>query len=252
MTDRYDIFAALHVPGDPLVLFNAWDPGSAAVIARAGAKAIATGSWSVAAALGFADGEQLPLDVALAQAGRIVGSVDLPVTIDFESGYAADPRLLEEHSRRLAATGAVGCNFEDGIVDGSGVHDIDVQAKRLAAVRAGVGDRFFLNARTDLFLQASPGDHTESLVRQAMERAHVYAAAGASGFFVPGLIDLHLLASICRESPLPVNAMTWSGAPSDQQFAQSGVARISHGPGPWRLAMKALEDAARTVYASSD
>src|SRR3954470_18666331 len=103
------LFASLHKPGDPLILYNAWDPGSARIVAEAGAKAIATGSYSVAAAQGFDDREAMPLDLALANAERIVAAVDLPVTIDFEGGYAVAPEALATNMKRLAATGAIGC-----------------------------------------------------------------------------------------------------------------------------------------------
>ena len=245
MTDRFAAFAALHRPGDPLVLFNAWDAGSAQVIARAGAKAIATGSWSVAAAHGCPDGEGLPLPLALANARRIVAGVDLPVTVDFEGGYAAKPALLADHFAALAETGAAGANFEDGMIDGAGLHSVDVSAKRVATARGAVPDGFFLNARTDLFLQAAAGSHDRRLADAAIERGMAYADAGANGFFVPGIADLSLIERIARAVPLPVNVMAFPGAPSTRAFAEAGVARISHGPHPWRLAMRALENAAR-------
>lgn len=249
--DKAQIFARLHTPGDPLILYNAWDAGSAAVIARAGAKAIATGSWSVAAAQGFADGEALPLDLVLANARRIVGAVDLPVSIDFEGGYAVDPGLLTAHFAALADTGAVGCNFEDGMIDGAGIHPLDLSAKRVAATRAAVPGGFFINARTDLFLQAAVPTHNRALADAAVERGQAYADAGANGFFVPGLIDLMLIERIVKAVPLPVNVMAFPGAPAARAFAETGVARISHGPNPWRSAMKALEDAASAIYASA-
>ncbi len=145
-------FAELHVAGDPLVLFNAWDAGTAAAVAKARAKAIATGSVSVANANGFDDGEQLPLDLAIANAERVVRAVELPVTIDFEGGYAAGGKKLEENFRRLAATGAVGCNFEDQIVGTDDLYPVEEQAERIAAARRGAGADFFINVRTDLFL----------------------------------------------------------------------------------------------------
>src|SRR4051812_4453234 len=107
MGDKFDAFVALHVPGRPLVLFNAWDAGSAAAVAKAGAAAIATGSWSVAAAHGLADREALPLELALANARRIVAAVALPVTIDFEGGYAEAPGQVAANVAELAATGAI-------------------------------------------------------------------------------------------------------------------------------------------------
>jgi len=242
---RFDQFAALHVPGAPLVLVNVWDAGSAKAVAAAGAKAIATGSASVAAANGYSDAEALPLDLALGNAARIVGAVDLPVSIDFEGGYAVAPDALASNVALLAATGAIGCNFEDQVIGGSGMHAPEVQAARIAAIRAATGPAFFINARTDIFLQATPETHDSAKVDAAIARAHAYAAAGASGFFVPGLADLDLLARVCRESPLPVNFMAFPGAPDAAAVAAAGVARISHGPFPYRAAMQAVEDAAR-------
>jgi 2-methylisocitrate lyase-like PEP mutase family enzyme len=246
------LFASLHRPGDPVILYNAWDPGSAKIIAEAGAKTIATGSFSVAAAFGFDDRESLPIDLALANAERIVAAVELPVTIDFEGAYAADPDQAGRNVGRLAATGAVGCNFEDqaiggGISDG-GLYPIALQADRIRAIRAAVGPEFFLNARTDIFLKARRDAHDAAMVDEALERGRAYADAGASGLFLPGLIDEALIARACRASPLPVNIMNMIGAPSAAHLAELGVARISHAGGPWRLAMRALKDAAEAVY----
>jgi len=250
MSEKFANFAALHVPGRPVVLFNAWDAGSAAAVARAGGPAIATGSWSVAAAHGFFDAEGLPLELALANARRIVAAVDLPVTIDFEGGYAEGPEPAAANVQSLAATGAIGCNFEDQIIGGDGLYPADIQANRIRAIRLAVGPAFFINARTDIFLKAPAAEHDDAKVDAAIARAHAYAEAGANGFFVPGLVDLRLLARVCAASPLPVNFMAFPGAPSAAEVAEAGVARISHGPGPYRLAMQVLEDAAREVYAS--
>ncbi|MDT8759937.1 isocitrate lyase/phosphoenolpyruvate mutase family protein [Sphingomonas psychrotolerans] len=246
---KFESFAALHVPGTPVILFNVWDAGSAKVAAGAGAKAIATGSSSVATAHGVNDAEGLPLELALANAERIVAAVDLPVTIDFEGGYAVDEEPLAENMAALAATGAIGCNFEDQVIGGEGMHPIDLQARRIAAARRGTGAAFFLNARTDIFLQAKPDTHDAAKADAAIERAHAYAEAGASGFFVPGLADLDLLAKVCAASPLPVNFMAFPGAPDAKAVAAAGVARISHGPFPHMLALKAFEDAAREAFA---
>ncbi|HEY5711045.1 MAG TPA: isocitrate lyase/phosphoenolpyruvate mutase family protein [Allosphingosinicella sp.] len=242
-------FAALHVPGDPLILYNAWDAGSAKVIAEAGAKAIASGSASVAVANGFADGEAVPLDFVLANAARIVAAVDLPVTIDFEGGYAEAPTGVAANMRRLAEAGAIGCNFEDQVVGGEGLHPIHFQAERIAAARSAVGADFFINTRTDIFLKAKADSHDDTKVDAAIERATAYAAAGASGFFAPGLADLRLLERLCKASPLPVNFMAWPGTPPASDIAATGVARISHGPFPYKLAMKALADAAAEILA---
>ncbi|HEX8301646.1 isocitrate lyase/phosphoenolpyruvate mutase family protein [Sphingomonas sp.] len=253
MTSKFETFAALHVPGDPLILFNVWDAGSAQAAERAGARAIATGSASVSKAHGFSDAEELPLDLALANAERIVGATSLPVSVDFEGGYSTDPQQTAANVARLAAAGAVGCNLEDQIIATHGtperaMHDVIDQCARIAAIARAAPD-FFVNARTDLFLITKADTHTEAMADAAIERGKAYADAGAHGFFVPGLADLRLLEKVCKAVPLPVNFMAFPGAPSAEAVAAAGVARISHGPFPHMLALKAFEDAARAAFA---
>ena len=248
MDPKAENFRALHVKGDPLILFNAWDAGSAKAVAEAGAKAIATGSWSVAAAQGYADGEAMPLDLALANIARIAEAVDLPVTIDFERGYAEAPAEIADNVRAAAEAGAIGCNFEDGLAGGD-IRPADDQAARIAAIRDSTADTgFFINARTDLFLHSAPETH-EGLVEEALARGETYAEAGASGLFVPGLADEGLIERICSASPLPVNIMIWpSRTPPLRRLAALGVARISHAGGPWHIAMAALKEAAAKAH----
>jgi 2-methylisocitrate lyase-like PEP mutase family enzyme len=246
--EKARLFTSLHRPGNPVVLYNAWDAGSAKIVAEAGARAIATGSASVAAAHGFEDAEALPLELVLANAARVARAVDLPVTIDFEGAYAAEPEGVASNMARLAETGAVGCNFEDQVVGGEGLHPVEAQAARISAARAAVGRDFFINARTDIFLKTRAATHEPAAIEEAIARARAYAEAGASGFFVPGLVDLDQLAQICAASPLPVNFMAFPGAPDAGAVAEAGVARISHGPFPHKLAMQALKDAAEAIY----
>lgn len=245
---RAEAFRRLHVPGDPLVLFNAWDAGSARAVAAGGARAIATGSWSVAAAHGYEDGEQLPIALAIANLERIVRAVDLPVTIDLESGYGPRPATVAESVTRAIKAGAVGINLEDGVIGGEGLYDPPEQAARIRAARAAA-DRLsiplYVNARTDIFLQAAAEHHDGVLLELATERAAAYAAAGASGLFVPGLVDAALIGRLCTVAPLPVNVMKLPALPPRESLARLGVARISHGPAPYRATMKFLEVAAR-------
>ncbi len=253
MSDAVTRFAALHVAGSPLILFNVWDAGSAKAAENAGAKAIATGSASVATAHGYSDAEALPLDLALANATRTAAATALPVSIDFEGGYSTDAEATAANVARLAATGAVGCNFEDQIVATNGtpgrtMHETADQAARIAAIAKAV-PYFFINARTDLFLIAKSDTHDDALADAAIIRGRAYADAGARGFFVPGLADLGLLEKVCKAVPLPVNFMAFPGAPSAKEVAATGVARISHGPFPHMLALKAFEEAARAAFA---
>ena len=236
-------FADLHRPGDPLLLYNIWDAGGAKAIAEAGARAVATGSWSVAAAQGYPDGQAIPLDLVLTIVARIAATVDVPVTLDFEGGYAEAPDDLAANLARVIAAGAVGINFEDQVVGGAGLHPVAAQGERIAALRGAAetaGLPFFLNARTDLFLKEKDRGRHGDLAAGAIERAAAYAEAGASGFFVPGLVDPDLIGAICEATSLPVNVMMLDGAPSTEALASLGVARISHGPGPYFTAMKDL------------
>ena len=241
-------FHELHIRGRPLVLFNAWDAGSARAVAAAGARAIATGSWSVAAANGYADGENMPFALAIDNLARIAKAVALPVTIDLESGYGEAADAVGIAVTAAIGAGAVGCNLEDSIPGSGALRDIAVQAARLRAGRAAAGKLgFFINARTDLFLNSAPASHNDAMVAQALERAAADAGAGADGLFVPGLADPALIARLVKAAPLPVNIMVTDDTPSLAAMAALGVARVSHGPRPYLAMMKALETAARTA-----
>jgi 2-methylisocitrate lyase-like PEP mutase family enzyme len=245
MASNYEIFAALHVPGDPVILYNIWDVGSALAVVAAGAKALATGSHPVADANGFPDGQKVPMEFAFANAKRIVDAVEVPLTVDFESAYSADPDEGAANVARLKATGAVGCNFEDQVIGGEGLHPLDLQAKRIAAIRAAVGDDFYINARTDLFLKTQTYD--DALVEQVVERGKAFADAGASGFFVPRLAEPKQIERVVRKVPLPLNLIAFPGAPDKKLWADAGVARISHGPFPHRALMATLTEMARAA-----
>jgi 2-methylisocitrate lyase-like PEP mutase family enzyme len=243
-------FHQLHVKGNPLMLYNCWDPGSAKIIAAAGAKAIATGSWPVAAAFGFADGENIPLDLALGNISRIVAAVNVPVTMDIEGGYGVEPEKVAQTVRQAIEAGAIGFNFEDQIVGGQGLHSLDVQTKRIAAAVAavnGTGIPAFINARTDLFLKAKPEAHDAALLDQAIERAKAYEQAGANGFFAPGLGDAALIQKLAESTALKVNVMAFPHVPPRAELAKLGIARISYGPIPWRKMAVWLEAEARAA-----
>ncbi len=242
--DRARQFADLHVPGSPLVLYNIWDAGGAKAIAEAGAKAVATGSWSVAAAQGYPDGQAIPLDLHLEIVSRIAATVGVPVTMDFEGGYAESPDGVAANIARVIATGAIGINFEDQIVGGEGLHAPEAQCERIAAVRRvadEAGVPLFVNARTDLFLKEKDRARHGDLVPAAIERGAAYAESGGSGFFVPGLVDPDLIGAVCEASSLPVNVMM-RGTPAIDVLAGLGVARISYGPGPYVQAIADLSE----------
>ena len=191
------------------------------------------------------DGEQVPIEFALANAKRIVDAVELPLTVDFESAYSVDPQGRAANVARLAETGAVGCNFEDQVIGGEGLHPLEEQAADRRDARGG-RRRFFINARTDL---SSRPDYDSALVDAGDRARQGFADAGASGLFVPRLADPRQIERIVREVPLPLNVIAFPGAPDKAVWASAGVARISHGPFPHRALMAKLEEMARAAIA---
>ncbi len=243
-------FAALHREGDPLVLYNVWDAGSAVAVAEAGAKAIATGSHSVAGAQGYDDGEHIPFTRLVETARQIVDAVDLPVTVDMEAGYATNLTDLAHNADALTHARVIGCNLEDRLIRAGGLRGIDEQAERIAAV---AGEGLFVNARTDTFLgplMAGEDPNQIELVHAATERAAAYRAAGAGCFFIPGLSDPDLIAQVCDAVALPVNVMRLPEMGSNAELTRLGVARISYGGAPWRAAMAGVTEAARAAFST--
>ncbi|MGH6694675.1 isocitrate lyase/PEP mutase family protein [Sphingopyxis sp.] len=249
MSDKVAEFRALHVPGDPLILINIWDAGSAKAVATAGAKAIATGSWGVASAHGSSDGENFPLDAALANLARILTVTDLPVTIDMEAGYGDDPAAVGASVARARDAGAAGINMEDRLPAEKELLPI---AEAAARYRAAADSGLFVNARCDLFLSGDVATDGDALVAATLERARAYADAGASGLFVPFLADPKCIGAICDASPLPVNILRGKGGPTHRELAALGVARISHGHQPWAAAMAWLAGQAAQVMGGAE
>ena len=194
------------------------------------------------------DGQQVPLELVLENARRIVGAVELPVSIDFETGYGESAEEVGRACAALWETGAVGINLEDQVIGTDGLRSIGEQAERVAAAaQSGL----WVNARTDLFIRAriagTPLDDP-ALIDQALERARAYAAVGAGSFFAPALADAGLIGRLCEESPLPVNIISLPNTPSNSEMARLGVARISYGPAPWRAAMQFVKEQAAAAF----
>lgn len=249
--DKAKLFESLHIKGDPIILYNIWDAGTALAVEKAGAKAVATGSASVAGAHGYPDGEEIPLELIETIASRIAESVSLPSSLDFEGAYAGSLAQVKTNAARIIKTGVVGVNFEDQKVKGDGLYSKEEQAERIAAFREAAdeaGIPFFINARTDLFLKESDTEKHKDLIEEALERAAAYKQAGASGFFIPGLDQPDLIKKICDEVELPVNVYMKKGMPEISVIAQLGASRISFGPGPYRGAMIELKRQAEQLF----
>ncbi len=254
LEEKAALFQQYHVKGKPLVLVNVWDAGSAQAIQSTGATAIATGSWSVAAAHGEQDGEAMPFHLVLANLARITASVNLPVTIDIEGGYGRLVSEVKQNILQVIDHGAVGVNIEDQLPAGVGLYTVEEQCLRLSAAREAAeqaGIPLFINARTDVFLQHAPEHHNHSLLEETLIRSSRYADAGASGLFVPGLQDHQLIQELCERSPLPINVMVTSPEPSPKQLAAMGVARISYGPYPYLQVIEHLKELGRSILMNS-
>jgi 2-methylisocitrate lyase-like PEP mutase family enzyme len=231
---------------NPLVLANAWDAASAVAIARAGATAIATTSAGIAWSLGLPDGHHISRAEMVSAARRIIEAVDLPVTVDIENGYGPDADDVAETVEQIVRAGAAGINLEDSRSADQPLHTPAEQATRIRAARAAA-DRvtapdLLINARTDVYfnrerVKADP-------FAEVLERAEIYAAAGADCLFVPGLLDLSTLEQLTAVAPLPINVMTGPSGPSVAQLIEAGVHRISLGPALHLTAYAAVHHAA--------
>ncbi|WP_326784353.1 isocitrate lyase/PEP mutase family protein [Streptomyces sp. NBC_00151] len=239
-------FRALHVPGRPLVLANAWDAVSARIVEEEGAAAVATTSAGLAWALGAADGDRLDRGDSLAAVARIAAVVRVPVSADIESGYASDAQGVGDTVRAVLAAGAVGVNIEDALYgEGAGpLRPRAEQAERIAAVRAAADAAevpLFVNARVDTFLRGAGG------VEETLERAAAFLAAGADGVFVPGTVDPATVKALVEGIEGPVNVLVGPGAPSVDELAALGVARISAGSSIAAAAHALVRRAAREL-----
>ncbi|RZS36535.1 2-methylisocitrate lyase-like PEP mutase family enzyme [Herbihabitans rhizosphaerae] len=244
--DKAAAFRALHTPGSPLALANAWDVASARVVEAAGAPAVATTSAGVAWGLGAPDGDKLDRDSAIDLIARIAAAVEVPVTADIESGFAETADGVGDTIGKVIEAGAVGVNLEDGWHGGSAPQrTIDDASARIAAARAAAdasGVALFVNARVDNFLRRQ-GDPS-SWLPDVLARAKSYVDAGADGVFVPGVVDLETARALVDGIDAPVNVLAWPGAPTVPEFAEAGVARVS--VGSW-IAQAAYAVAARAA-----
>lgn len=229
LQDRARALLALHRPGNPVVLPTVWDAWSAKTAVDAGFAALTLGSHPVADSVGKADGEGMSFDDLTARVAQISGAVDVPISVDIESGYGETPRRLIDG---LLGAGAVGLNIEDTVhkegkrLRGPEEHAALVGELRSAADAAGV--HVVINARTDLFLRQ---DGSESdRVERAVARLKLAAQAGADCLYPVGRHDPETMRQLTSELPLPVNAIAIPEADDPASFGPLGVGRISFGP----------------------
>ncbi|MCP3822580.1 isocitrate lyase/phosphoenolpyruvate mutase family protein [Streptomyces sp. A3M-1-3] len=234
---RYEEFRALHRPGAPLLLPNAWDHACAAALAQAGFAAIGTTSLGVASAAGKPDATGDTREETL-RLGRGLARLAVPVSVDIEGGFSEQPAEVAALAAELVRAGVAGVNIEDGRPDGS-LADAKEQCELIRAVKEAAPE-LFVNARTDTYWL--PG-HRE----RTSERLAAYQQAGADGLFVPGLQDERTIGALARELTLPLNILFAPGGLTVARLAELGVARISTGSLLFRAAVHGAVELARAV-----
>jgi 2-methylisocitrate lyase-like PEP mutase family enzyme len=215
------IFAALHAGPELFILPNAWDAGSARVIEKAGAKAIATSSAAVGWAHGYPDGQALPFEILLASLREIIRVVEIPVSADIEAAYAQTAQAAGETVKRIEDAGAVGINIEDG-KDAPDL--LCAKIERIKQVSS-----VWVNARTDVYLHKLA--EGEAAYAESVRRAKAYRDAGADSIFVPMAVEEKTVARLVEAISAPLNLLAWPGLPPAATLQKLGVRRLSAGSG---------------------
>lgn len=244
-------FRALHDRRHTLLLPNAWDAGSAALLASLGFPAVATTSGGVAWSLGYPDGEQAPFADVLAAIRRITRAAAVPVSVDFEAGYGDTPVAVATHVRNAIDAGIAGLNLEDGVRHTT-LRPVDDAAARIAAAREAAEQSkvpIFINARVDTYMVPWQGSDAERL-EETVRRAQAYLAAGADGIYPIGASDPAMLKTLCARIDAPLNVAAFDNLPDLAELAKLGVARVTTATRLATLAYAAARDAAARLKAS--
>ena len=237
-------FLSLHQAGRPLLLPNAWDAGSARVLASLGFEALATTSSGHAATLGRLDGS-VTREEALAHAAQLVAVTELPVSADLENGFADEPKDVAETVRLAVEAGLAGCSIEDYTGDPDDpIYELDLAAERIAAAARAAHDgpvRFVLTGRAENYL------HGRKDLDDTVARLRAYQEAGADVLYAPGLSDPQDIRDLVAALDRPVNVLARPGAPPVTELAELGVARVSVGGAFAFAALGALVEAANEL-----
>lgn len=221
----YTNFKKLHHESELLILGNVWDAQSAKIADEAGFKALGSSSHAIANAMGYEDGEQITVDEILFVVERIVKAVNIPVSVDFESGYSDNPDEVAKNVKRLVDIGVVGINLEDGQVkDGKRIlGDAELHKQKIEAIKSLTKD-IFINARTDTYTTKHATAFEESI-----KRINSYTEAGADGSFVPLIESVDDIETFLKQTSIPLNVFLTDNLPSIERLNELGVKRLSHG-----------------------
>jgi 2-methylisocitrate lyase-like PEP mutase family enzyme len=241
---KAELFRGLHHSGKMLILANIWDPLGALLMESLGYPAIATASAAVAFANGYDDGENIPFTDLLLLLKKISLCVDLPVTADIESGFAASEMELRENIQSLIDTGIVGINIEDYNKKTNAFQSIESQCNKIRLIRKVAAEMdvpLFINARTDVYLHEKDFTNAQVQFDELVKRGLAYKAAGADGFFPIAIKQEADIKKLIAEVTLPINLITIPGVPGLKTLSKLGVARLSVGPSILKIAIKAMK-----------
>ena len=221
-------FKKLHQQANPLIICNVWDVASAKAAEKANFQAIGTSSAAIASLLGYPDGEALPFKELAYMVQRIAGNTTLPLSVDLESGYSRDPKIIAQHIKQLVGFGVVGINLEDSIVDNKRKF---LPAEQFAETILTIKQQLrkeevnvFINVRSDIFLLGHPDPIVE-----AKKRITLYEKAGADGIFLPCIQEERDIETLVKFTNLPINVMCMPNLPDFEKLTALGVKRISMG-----------------------
>ena len=240
VSEKAEAFRQQHHQKTLLLLPNVWDILTARLMVSAGFPSLATASFSVAATNGYQDGEKIPFDKLIDVVTRIAGGVDVPLSVDFERGYASDLPSLSDNVKRLIGAGAVGVNIEDRTPDGKGLIAADVHCRKIETIReAGrkSGVHIVINARTDAYLLKLNADY----IAETIERGKAYQKAGADCFYPVAMDNYPDIERVVGEVSLPMNVLLTKPVADLRKLEQLGVARVSLGPATLRYALTKLK-----------
>jgi 2-methylisocitrate lyase-like PEP mutase family enzyme len=238
-SEKSELFLQQHRSKRILLLPNVWDALSARLIASAGFNSLATASFSLAAAHGYEDGEKIPFPKLMEVVGEITKAVDVPVSVDFERGYAMDLPLLADNVRRVLDAGAVGINIEDRDANGRTLTSVAAQCKKLETIREAAikhGVHMVINARTDAYLLKLDADY----FNDTLSRGKAYRDTGADCFYPIGIDNYPDLARVLDEIDLPQNVLLIKPLADLKKLEEMGVSRVSLGPGSLKYVLTKL------------
>jgi 2-methylisocitrate lyase-like PEP mutase family enzyme len=252
-SEKADLLKKLHHRGRMLILPNIWDAAGASLLETLGYPAVATASAAISHAHGFEDGEHIPFDMLLSIVAQVVKAVNVPVTVDLETGYALDRATLKSNIRRLIAAGVAGINIEDTDLRTRELVPVNEQVEKLKLIRKVAeqeNTRMFINARTDSFLLKNDMSQEERLA-VAIERGKAYIDAGADGIYPIFAKEESAIKALVAALKVPLNVLAMPGTPDLDALQRLGVARVSFGPNVHKAMLATMRTMLQDVIKST-